>query len=68
MIVSYEVYARLRDEKGLSDFFVSKEVGIPAASISDWKSGKSSPKADKLYSLAKFFGVPMEMFMKEARK
>lgn len=59
----YEIYARLRDEKGLNDYRVSKAVGISAASLSDWKHGKSTPKADKLQRLADYFGVSIKYLM-----
>lgn len=59
----YEIYARLRDEKGLNDYRVSKAVGISAASLSEWKRGKSKPKTDKLQKLADFFGVSIEYLM-----
>ena len=61
----YRKYAKLRDEKGYSDYFVAHTLGIPKSSFSAWKAGNYSPKADKLYKLAKFFGVPMEYFMEE---
>lgn len=33
--------------------------------FSDWKSGKSCPKADKIKKLADYFGVSIEYFLKE---
>lgn len=59
----YEIYARLRDERGLNDYRVSKAVGISAASLSEWKRGKNKPKTDKLQKLANFFGVSIEYLM-----
>ena len=35
MKASYEKYAKLRDERGYSDYRVSKETGIGAATLSD---------------------------------
>lgn len=61
----YEVYAKLRDEKGLNDCQVAKLTGVPRSTLSDWKLIKSSPKADKLLKLARFFDVPVETFIKE---
>lgn len=62
MVAKYEMYAKIRDEKGYSDYRVSKETGIGAATLSDWKNGLSKPKADKLFSIAVLLDVPMEMF------
>ena len=61
--VSYEVYCQLRDARGLTNNSVSRGTGIPPACMSDWKHGKASPKPEKLYAIAQFFGVPMEKFM-----
>lgn len=61
----YEVYAKLRDEKGLSDYQVAIDTGVPKSTLSDWKLNKSNPKADKLLKLAKYFDVPVETFIKE---
>lgn len=61
----YEVYAKLRDEKGLSDYQVAIDTGVPKSTLSDWKLNKSNPKADKLLKLAKYFGVSVETFIKE---
>lgn len=38
---------------------------ISKTTFSDWKHGKSKPKADKLKILADYFGVTMEYFMEE---
>lgn len=54
----YEKYEKLRQEKGVSNYRVSKETGIAEASLSDWKSGAYSPKIDSIRAIAKYFGVP----------
>lgn len=59
MKARYEIYASLRDELGYSDYRVSKETGIGAATLSDWKNDISTPKADKVFLIAKLFGVPI---------
>lgn len=60
----YERYVELRNQKGVSDYRVAKDTGIPKSTFSDWKSGKSKPKVDKLMILAKYFDVPIEYFLK----
>lgn len=59
----YETFKRLLEERNLTSYQVSKETGISQATLSDWKLGKSKPKADKLIKLAKFFDVPLENFI-----
>ena len=63
--VSYEAYKRLRDARGITDAFVSRSTKIAPMCFSDWRHGRTQPKADKLYTIARFFGVPMERFMEE---
>ncbi len=59
----YKRYVELRDKKGVTDYKVSKETGIPKSSFSEWKSGRSKPKADKLKKIADYFGVTIEYFL-----
>ena len=42
---------------------VAQDTGIPASTLSEWKTGRSKPKVDKLYKLAKYFGVSIEFFL-----
>ena len=65
MKVTYQKYAELRDQRGMSDYRVSKETGIAQSTMSDWKNGLSTPKADKLLLIAKALGVQMEDLFEE---
>lgn len=58
----YENYCRLRDIKGVKDADVSKATGITKSTFTDWKSGRSSPKNEKLQKIADYFGVSVEYF------
>lgn len=40
----YEIYCKLRDERGLKDADVARETGITKSTFSDWKTGRSAPK------------------------
>jgi transcriptional regulator with XRE-family HTH domain len=53
----YENYCNLRDARGMRDADVSRETGIGKSTFSDWKSGRSTPKNDKLEKIAKLFDV-----------
>ncbi len=63
--MKYVVYTELRDKKGVSDYRVSRETGITKSTFSDWKSGRSNPKIEKIKKLADYFGVPIEYFYEE---
>lgn len=59
----YKKFETLLDVKQITPYKVSKDTGISTATLSDWKNGRSKPKADKLLILAKYFGVPVEYFL-----
>ena len=63
----YGRYVALREKKGVTDYRVAVETGITKSTFSDWKSGRSVPKADKLLSLAKYFDVPVDYFLEEEK-
>lgn len=62
----YRKYAALRDESQITDYRVSMDTGITRSTFTDWKSGRSEPKLDKLKKIADYFGVPLEYFLEEA--
>lgn len=59
----YEIFAKLMKAKGCTAYQVSKATGIAQSTLSDWKSGKSIPKADKIQKIADFFDVSAEYLM-----
>lgn len=59
----YQRYANLRDSRGITDYRVAKETGIPASTFTEWKNGKYTPKVEKMSKLAKYFGVDLEYFI-----
>lgn len=56
----YEIYCKLRDDRGLKDSDVSKATGITKSTFSDWKNGRSKPKDEKLLKIAEFFNVTLD--------
>ena len=61
----YKKIATLMQQRGITAYRLSKDTGIPQSVLSDWKTGRSKPKFDKLMTLAKYFGVPVEYFAEE---
>ena len=59
----YEVYAKLRDERGLSDYKVAQDLGFSRSTLTQWKNGDHQPKAEKLQKIADYFGVPIDYLM-----
>ena len=62
-IRNYMKYRALADEKGVSDYQVSKDVGIHNVVFSEWKSGKSQPKIDKLMKIANYFNKTVDTLL-----
>lgn len=58
--IMYEKYCNIRDKKGLKDADVAKATGISASTFSDWKSGRSQPKQEKLKKIASALGVSLD--------
>lgn len=56
----YEIYCKLRDAMGVKDADVVKATGITKSTFSDWKSGRSKPKDEKIQKIADYFGVTAE--------
>ena len=59
----YEIYCKIRDVAGCKDADVSKATGISKSTFSDWKSGRSKPKQEKLQKIADYFGVSVDYLM-----
>ena len=63
----YTKYLELLEHTGKTSYQVSKDTGIAQSTLSDWKSGISTPKIDKLVILADYFNVPLEYFVKDSK-
>lgn len=61
----YEKFVDLLYKANKTTYQVSKDTGIAQNVFSNWKSGRSKPKFDKLLILAKYFGVSVEYFAEE---
>ena len=55
----YEIFEQLMNKHGLNLSAVSKATGIPLSTLTDWRSGRYTPKADKRKKIAEFFGVSL---------
>lgn len=62
----YENFEALCEMNAVKPSQVSKATGISTATLSSWKGGKYTPKADKLQKIADFFGVSLDVIRGEA--
>lgn len=60
VLILYEKYEELLKKTGKTSYQVSKDTGIGQNTLSNWKTGRSKPKVEKLKILAAYFGVKLE--------
>ena len=58
--MEYAAFAKLLRLHSVTVYQVAKATGISASTFTDWKNGRSSPKADKLARIADYFGVGLD--------
>lgn len=56
----YEIFEKLCFLNGVTAYRVCKETGLTTSTISNWKAGRYTPKADKMQKIADYFGVTLE--------
>lgn len=56
----YERFFKLLQLNNLTASDVSRMTGLRTSLFSDWKSGRATPKTDKLIKIAKALGVSLE--------
>ena len=59
----YQVFLKLLELKCCKVADVVKATGIPHSTFTDWKNGRSVPKAEKLQKIAAYFGVTVDYLM-----
>ncbi len=61
--MNYQIFENLLRSRETTVYRVAKSTGIPASTFTDWKSGRSVPKADKLRRIAEYFDVSLEYLL-----
>ena len=61
--MNYGIFENLLAMHKTTVYKVSKATGISATTFTDWKNGRSVPKADKLKKIADHFGVSLEYML-----
>lgn len=62
-MISYNEYADIRDNYNLKDADVARIAKITPSTFTDWKSGRSCPKIEKLSKIAAALKEPIESFI-----
>ena len=53
----------LRNEKGVGQNLLAKELQLSNASISYWETGKQEPSAEAIFKLALYFNVSADYIL-----
>ena len=61
--MNYQNFENLLKLHQTTVYRVSKSTGISATTFTDWKNGRSVPKADKLKRIADHFGISLDELM-----
>lgn len=59
----YGMFAKLCNERNVTPYQVSIATGVATSTLTMWKKGMYTPKADKIMAISKYFGVSIEYFM-----
>lgn len=59
-VTMYERFVELLQEKGITSYRVSKETGVTQTTLSDWKTGRATPKTATLQKIADYFNVSLD--------
>lgn len=56
----YERFVQLLQENNVTPYRVSKETGVKQTTLSDWKTGRATPKTATLQKIADYFKVSLD--------
>jgi len=56
----YERFVQLLQENKLTPYRVSKETSVTQSTLSDWKTGRATPKTATMQKIADFFEVSLD--------
>ncbi len=61
--MDYTSFENLLKVNHTTVYRVSKQTGIAGSTFTDWKKGRSRPKADKMCRIAAYFGMSLDEFL-----
>lgn len=59
----YNRFSTICTTRDITPYKISKDTNISQTTFSQWKSGRSTPKIDKLEKIADYLNVPIEVIM-----
>ncbi len=61
--MSYEHFYEILKQRNISVYRLSKDTGISASTFTDWKNGRSVPKAEKMRRIAQYLDIRLELLL-----
>ena len=58
-----DVFVKLLQERNVSSYKITKDIGINNGLISTWRNGKNTPSAENLVKLADYFDVSVDYLL-----
>ena len=58
--MGYDTFEKLCTAKGVTPYRVAKETGVSTSTLSSWKTGRYTPKREKLQKIADYFGITVD--------
>ena len=58
--MNYQRFSEILSERGITVYRIAKDTGISASTFTDWKNGRSVPKADKMRRIAEYFDISLD--------
>ena len=65
--IMYGRFVQLLQERDVTPYRVSKDTGVTQTTLSDWKTGRGTPKTSTLKKIADYFGVSLDWLMGQSR-
>lgn len=59
----YSRFTELLKERGISATALAKTLNFSPSTLTDWKHGRTTPKADKLQLIADYFDVSLDWLL-----
>ncbi len=59
----YDVYAKIRDARGITDYAVAKAAEVSTVTMTNWKQNVYTPKIDKLIRIAQALDTPLDSLL-----
>lgn len=60
---SFKKLELLVNSRNITFYKLADELGLARSTFSNWKSGKSMPKTDKMIKISNYFGVEISYFI-----